>query len=285
VNCEIQIRTHLADTWARLSHCDFYKDIEEIPIPQKRLLKRLADLLSVADDIAQDLREQISQRRSVTLKPETELVTQDTLAFMYQSALGSAPPEYLLGIVAKQCEELGITRSDLLDRKLRDAEFMRKVRDTFEASYLSELSDQAAFELIPTAVAFGDHTALEKAKQRAREELEDIDRIYKSELFSSLPETYDQFLDFFKETKDSWAAAERMVYDAAEAFGAEHKCSICGTRIVNDDFLAENLAEYYGVEDNVDEIRDRIADLGIETGGWNDDDLCNHCDYVLSKDD
>jgi ppGpp synthetase/RelA/SpoT-type nucleotidyltranferase len=285
MNCEIQIRTHLADSWARLSHRDFYKDIEKISTPQKKLLKRLADLLCVADDIAQDLREQISQRRSVTLKPETELVTKDTLAFIYQIAFKSAPPEYLLEIVDSKCKELGITRSDSLDRKLRDPDFLKKIRSNFVKGYLFGLSDESTFELIPTAVAFGDHAAIEKAKQKAKEELEEIDRVYKSELLSSLPETYKLFLDSFKENRDSWHTVEQMVYDAAEIFDAYHECSMCGCRIVVDDILAENIAEHYEVEDKIDEIKAQITHLGIETESWNDNNLCSHCYYILNKND
>lgn len=167
IKCEIQLRTYLSDTWARLSHWDFFKETAETPEPIKKLLNRLASLLSLADDIAQDIRELVSQPRPVPSKSDTEFVNADALAFIYQRAFQTAPPDYTVRIVAENCKELNITRSDVLDRKLNDKVFLEKLKTAYSADHGLELYDESLFELIPIAAAMGDRAAIDRARQSA----------------------------------------------------------------------------------------------------------------------
>lgn len=61
VPCEIQIRTLAQDCWARLAHYDIYKQGDELPAYILRSSRRLASLLALADDVGQDLREEVSR--------------------------------------------------------------------------------------------------------------------------------------------------------------------------------------------------------------------------------
>ncbi len=63
VGCEVQIRSLLQDSWARLSRADLYTAERSLSSSLRRTMKRLAQLLSVADQIAEDIREEISRPR------------------------------------------------------------------------------------------------------------------------------------------------------------------------------------------------------------------------------
>jgi len=170
-------------------------------------------------------------------------------------------------IVTEKCRELNITRSDVLDRKLNDKSFLEKLSKAYAAAHGLELYQEAIFEFVPVAVAMGDKAAIDRARKRSQEEWQDIDRIYKSELMSSLPDTYSEFIELVGESKDGLAQDEYLFYDLAEAFEAYSNCPICGTRVVDEYFLAENIAEHYNMEDKTQEIVNMIWKSGIETGG------------------
>lgn len=100
-----------------------------------------------------------------------------------------------------------------------------------------------------------------------------------------LPDTYKEFIKRLQESKDSFDQSEEIFYDLSEAFEACYECAICGTRIIDEYLLAENIAEHYEVEDKTDEILKKIWESGIETGGGADEVLCSYCAYVHDKDE
>ncbi len=61
VACELQVRTLLQDGWGELTHEDTYSKDGELPPLVEVLSKRMADLLSTLDDIAEDLRSELDR--------------------------------------------------------------------------------------------------------------------------------------------------------------------------------------------------------------------------------
>ena len=98
VICEIQIRTVLQDSWATLSHKDIYKEGDALPESLKKLSFCLSQLLDVADQIAQDIREQVSEKREPS-KRTGRLVNEDTLRILFKKAFRELPPDYLVRLV------------------------------------------------------------------------------------------------------------------------------------------------------------------------------------------
>lgn len=287
VKCEIQIRTYLADAWARLSHQDFYKEGAGIPPHLERLFRHLADLLKVADDIAQDIREEVSRPKVPTGEPPAEGIELDSLAFIYRRKFFEPPPEYLLRITADRCREVGVTRLDALDRKLADNDLLDAIWKVYGDEHGIEFVVQELFELLPTAVAFGDPAAIDLAKQRAQAAWEEVDAHYRSGVKAEwLPETLDEFMKSLnaRDPRDpDWPA--EMVYDLAHVFGTTASCIICGAAVVQTDALAEAIAEHYGEPDRMDEIEPELFGSGVETGYDRSTTYCNHCGYMLNKDD
>ncbi len=72
LNCELQVRTLLQDTWGELTHVDTYsKDAAQPPLVSV-LSSRMADLLATIDDIAEDLRTELD-------RVDEETITADRL--------------------------------------------------------------------------------------------------------------------------------------------------------------------------------------------------------------
>jgi ppGpp synthetase/RelA/SpoT-type nucleotidyltranferase len=286
VTCEVQIRTYLADAWARLAHQDLYKEGPALAPYLRKLFQRLAGLLKVTDDIAQDIREEVSRPRIVAGQPPTTGVEPDSLAFIYQMAFGALAPDYILQVVVTRCREFNVTRADALDRKLRDKAFVESLKLAYAEEHGLELHDEDVFEFIPIAVAMGDQAALNRVKQRAQAYWEEIDAHYKSELKAELPETYEEFMDSLKSyDHHDPEGVSSMVYDLARAFDATSSCIICGATIVETDALAEAIAEHYDLQDKMQEIEPELSGSGVETGYEGDSTYCNHCGYMLNKDD
>ncbi len=61
VTCELQVRTLLQDTWGELTHEDTYSKDGALPPLVEVLSKRMADLFSILDDIAEDLRTELDR--------------------------------------------------------------------------------------------------------------------------------------------------------------------------------------------------------------------------------
>ncbi len=61
VTCELQVRTLLQDSWGELTHEDTYSKDGALPPLVEVLSKRMADLLAILDDIAEDLRTELDR--------------------------------------------------------------------------------------------------------------------------------------------------------------------------------------------------------------------------------
>ncbi len=82
VSCELQVRTLLQDSWGELTHIDTYSKDGELPPLVDVLSTRMADLLSILDDIAEDLRTELDRidQEIVSESDDRSLVAEDALA-------------------------------------------------------------------------------------------------------------------------------------------------------------------------------------------------------------
>lgn len=73
VTCELQVRTLLEDSWGELTHEDTYSKDGGLPPLVEVLSRRMADLLSTLDDIAEDLRTELDRIDDLTVADSTEI--------------------------------------------------------------------------------------------------------------------------------------------------------------------------------------------------------------------
>ena len=72
VRCELQIRTLLQDSWGELTHEDTYKPGGESSEFVETLSRRMAEVLAVMDDLAQDLRAELDRKIDQTVEDEQD---------------------------------------------------------------------------------------------------------------------------------------------------------------------------------------------------------------------
>ncbi len=82
VVCELQVRTLLQDSWGELTHEETYSKDGALPPLVDILSTRMAGLLSILDDIAEDLRTELNRidQEAVAGRDDTLLVSADALA-------------------------------------------------------------------------------------------------------------------------------------------------------------------------------------------------------------
>jgi len=86
VTCELQVRTLLQDGWGELTHEDTYSKDGALPPLVEVLSRRMADLLSTLDDIAEDLRNELDRIDAAVVAETTEATATDDEAETEQAA-------------------------------------------------------------------------------------------------------------------------------------------------------------------------------------------------------
>lgn len=116
-------------------------------------------------------------------------------------------------------------------------------------------------------------------------EQQEINEQARREALDSLPETIDDLIEQLEHSK-----SDAAIIEWAEALGATTDCAICPATIVSPSTFAEAVIEHYKIEDADDcEIYQRIevalVQSGVETGGWEDEQLCAyHSDQAMKGD-
>lgn len=282
ITCEIQIRTMIQDSWAVLSHKDIYKNELDLPETLKKLSIRLSDLMNVADKIAQDIREQVSQKREPQ-KSRGRLLNNDTLRRTYKKVFNDLPPDYLVLYVKNKCENLGITNIKPLETALLSERNRKRLQKAYRDTSGWEISNELLFEMAPLITVYGINIAVDAVKKRAKIEWEDVERVYRSEIESERPETYEEFLEYMEpHDKDDFEDFPDRVYRIAEIFKVLDSCSICSAPIVDPVALQEGVEEFYEIEDTDGKIQTAIIKAGADPG---ENGLCSYHNYVVSKED
>lgn len=95
ITCEIQVRTLLQDSWGELTHEDTYKPGSRVQPFVVTLARRMADMLAILDEIAEDLRSELD-RADVVQVGESESTGVTTVdAEPAVDSLASAARAYL----------------------------------------------------------------------------------------------------------------------------------------------------------------------------------------------
>jgi len=275
IPCEIQIRTLLQDSWAELTHEDIYKADVNLPEDLKGRMEDLASLLAVADEIAQSVRHRIGRDFQVGGPVDLGRVSRDGLAYIFKQTFGTPPSDYIVREAEQLCEQNGLESLSEVERILGKKKFRERVRKVYvdKTGFGFSPEPELIFMAAVKAAVQNEQAAYRYIKARAREEREEIDTYWRNEVLGQLPDTFDEFMERVKnESLD--------VEEIAEAWGIADSCAICGTRIVDPDTFAAEVADYYGVDD-YSEIFGELIGL---TAGWGEDGLCSYHAYYAEKD-
>jgi putative GTP pyrophosphokinase len=288
VKCEVQLRSLLQDSWARLSRADIYTAEKSFPRRLVRSAKRLAELLSVADQIAQDIREEITRPRRGRRAAKGAPLTEASAAFVFRRAFGQDPPEYVVRSVVREYGTSQV-RADAIDSALQDKALLARFAKAYKKHFDWEPDSAQLFRWAVAAAARGTDAAKRLAERQGREDWAEVDAIGRREILSDLPDTWEGLAASIEHhDKD-----EDPCYDIlrwAGVLGGLNHCYICGTEIVDTDELVEALLDHYKLrgkraDDAREKLRNVIFNSGVESGGWSNSSICNYHENVLSKDD
>jgi ppGpp synthetase/RelA/SpoT-type nucleotidyltranferase len=300
VGCEIQVRSLLQNSWAELSRTDIYTKEETLSPALLTLMTRLADMLKVADDIANDIRQEISKppAEAKTQPVDASKITaatppeQITLAFataiqlLYRQAFKQDAGGYLVEVAA---QEIGndLKRLETLQTLLGDRRLLKRFRANYQNRAGWEPDDAQLFRWAAHAAATGIPETIKLVRKEAEQDFAEVDTIARREILSDLPGDWQELVDEMEHpSKDGDIAADIQRW--ASAFNTVDDCGICSAAIVDCEALAEAIAEHYGIEgDEADEARERIDraifNSGVELGGGGG--LCSYHAEVMRRDD
>ena len=94
-------------------------------------MERLSQLLHVADQLANDIREEIARPREGEPPVEGAPLTGPSIAFLYERAFGEPAPGYLVQSTLREFSGTPV-RADGLDAVLKDQKFLEKLSARYE---------------------------------------------------------------------------------------------------------------------------------------------------------
>jgi putative GTP pyrophosphokinase len=273
---EIQIRTRLQDAWSRLSREELYR--KKVP---EQLVKRTADLaeaLSRADAVAEDIRREVSKPRKGEEPQPGGPLTAEAIAFIFHRAFGYAPPDYLVESAAEQIGERTI-RADALDALLQDRDFRGRVTNAYLEHTKWEPWPERIFQWAVQAAVSGSKSAVVLARREGKRDWGEVDRQYKSEISYAVPETW-------AELKGELEAGAAELETIADYFDAKGSCSCCGGEIFHFESLTESIVTHYGLRSHEGEQASEVVSQALGRTDMDDAEggsLCSHCWYVMNK--
>ena len=290
VICEIQIKTMLQDSWASLVHRDIYKEGAHLPKEIMVLSKRLSELLATADNIAQDIRDQVSSPAIISLadkKGREGEVNRFTLGFIFKSKNGKDIPEYLIGQAINKCSKYELYRLDGLDGILSDGEFIELLNVEHEKFFPIDISEEDIFLFAITAAAKGKGVAMKEAVKQFQQEYDEVVQIANREEYF-LPDSLEELIEELSpKTKDELIDQPSLVGQLARRFGAISRCSICEVATIDIEDLVEEILEHY--DEDAQKLRDKLTQIlnnsGVETGGFENGSLCAYHDEIMGRPD
>lgn len=147
-----------------------------------------------------------------------------------------------------------------------------------------DISDEEFFLLCPDAAVRGPEAAIDAARSLGRVHWEEIEAVALRDERFELP---DEFAEFTDSLRDSDGEPDfGQLYRIAAEWDAGAECDICGAPIVLVDEFVNAALEHYGLDEDEDgSLGGWLVDCGVETGDFDNQQLCSYHGYVMSKDD
>jgi ppGpp synthetase/RelA/SpoT-type nucleotidyltranferase len=289
VSCEIQIRSLLQDSWARLSRVEVYSGEFAPPNAIANRMQKLAKKLAEADAIAESIRRDIARPRRGRAAIGGQPLNSSAAAFLYKAKWGVDPPGY---VVQSVMHELGgqALRTDGFDSALQDDQLIEKLKTAYSEGsgrYEFEAEPYHLFRWIARSAIRGTGAAIREARRDGQAAAREIDVIGRAEALSDAPAVTDMLdaLEYAHKDEDPEGTLTRW----ADGLDVSRSCIFCGTSIVDPEEFGEAAVRHYKIRGkNADEIRERLAESvrssALEQGSFDNSSMCSYCSYVLSKD-
>jgi ppGpp synthetase/RelA/SpoT-type nucleotidyltranferase len=212
VGCEIQVRSLLQHSWAELSRTDIYTKEEGISSTLLRLMARLAQLLQAADEIANDIRDEISkppqlettaQPTEAQKFPEVPTGDQLTLGFittlqgLFRREFKRDAGGYLLEAAVNEIRD-DREKLERLAQLLRDRRLRKRLRAMYKRRAGWDPDDAQVFRWVTRAATQSLKDAFVLVRAEADQERAEMETIADREMLSDLPEDWHELVDYLE---------------------------------------------------------------------------------------
>lgn len=282
---EVQIRTLLEDAWGKLTHRDIYKGKATASPHLHTLAELLARHLRVADELAQEIRNELSrQHPAPSSRPDLDQVTADGIAFLFRTTFGRNPAAWVVSAFSSACEAVAITSLSSVEAVLADSAFRERLRTAYYEIMNVPLDAERLFLQAPSAAVHGKGRAVAAVRRIAKRERKENETRWRDDVLSSIPASVDDLLSEI-EFAERDGGADRWIIQIAGALGASHECGMCEATIVDPEMFEKALYERLKIEELDGRVVGAIHNSGVEVGDVNQSSLCNHCAYLMDRDD
>jgi ppGpp synthetase/RelA/SpoT-type nucleotidyltranferase len=284
IPCEIQVRTLLQDSWAVLSHTDIYKGPDDIPPVIQKLSLRLADMLAVLDQVAQDIRDELSKEMepSGTIEDE-EPLTKQAIGIVFYEIFGEKPQEYELQSAFNELKDVGLSKVGDLKNHLPD-ERIKVNLDTLHQRFFNgwPISDMDSLVWGVKVKLIGD-SAYAEFVERVKGEWQEVVHQSRGETLYDLPKTIDELIKYLQDELD----LDVGFFDALKELDGLGECDLCGENILEPYRAYEALCDHYNMERS--ELLDLLNNICwqgtiVECEDTDHSGLCPHCAHLLYSD-
>lgn len=282
IRCEVQIQTLFQNSWAVLTHQDIYKNEQDLPRHVVLLSRRLADQLAVLDDIAEDIRDAVSEAVQPSEVSDDAAITKEGLANVYYNRFGTSIHDYQIQVWINALVREGAYTMGQAKALLPSEDVIEKLASIYKDVWGT--TDIPADTILSYGVKVmgGASNAYQQFRNSMEAEYQDLMAIGRREALSELPDTMDELIDSLRDggigIQDIWHALKEV--------GGLGECDRCGEFYFDSDLAYEVLSEHYGTEntDLLDLFYEAEAEGGFEVESAHLSGYCSYCGHMMSKD-
>jgi len=270
---EVQVRTLLQDSFARLSHKDIYKSGSSLPSDLQARTVDLADLLTLADNVGSKVRERISELRTPPKKrPKLDNVTKAGLTYIFSKKFGRSPSNYLIQESLNISKKINLVSLSGLQKILNNNN-LRKSIDGIYRNVLGVDANQKLFFLASINALVSEKKALDFATSNAKDLKSNIDTRKRKEILNNMPKSYDDFI--YELERDNL-----NITDIAFALYSLQYCESCEAELIKYEELQWAVSEFYNKKDADEKVSSIIISKGIDMPDFDFPAMCNHCAHL-----
>lgn len=263
-------------------HQDIYKRASDLPPLIQKLSRRLADQLAVLDDIAEDIREELSKHVEPSVGFEdTDPLTKESVAMIYYELFGEKPLEYILQFALNKLLETGLATLGELKKYLPSKEVRAKLDALYRKFFGGWSIDKTDMLVWGVRVMMSGSKIYREFVQMTKDEWQEIERIGHREALSELPNTIEELIDDLQDQNISWG-----FFIALRELNGLKNCQNCGVEIFDADTAHQVLCDHYGVDcPELIDVLYPICDSGlVEPEDAEHSGLCPHCAHLIYSD-
>ena len=282
VRCEVQIQTLLQNSWAILTHQDIYKSESDLPKHVVLLSRRLADQLAVLDDIAQDIRNAVSETVQYSEASDEEAITKEGLANVYYDRFGSALHDYQIQVWMNTLAREGAYTVGEAKALLPTDAVIGKMASIYKDIWGSADMPEDTVLSYGVRIMGGASNGYQQFRNSIEAEYQDLMAIGIREALSELPGTLDELIESLREggigIQDIWQALREI--------GGLGECDRCSELYFDSYGAYKALFDHYGTENTelLDLLYEMEAEGGFEVESATLPGYCSYCGHMMSKD-